>query len=80
MAINLNSEIENKDGRFLLDSYSKIVDYVLQSSHEDEINLSNCIIKPNANSPHFDIKELSELVEERAVSYTHLTLPTNSRV
>lgn len=68
MATNLNSEIENIDGRFLLDSYTKVVDYILQSSNEDEINLSNCIIKPNAKSPHFDIKELSELVEERGLS------------
>lgn len=68
MANNLNSEIVNIDGRFLLDSYSKVVDYILQASNEDEINLSNCIIKPNAKSPQFDIKELYDLVEKMGLS------------
>lgn len=68
MANNLNSEIVNIDGRFLLDSYSKVVDYILQASNEDEINLSNGIIKPNAKSPQFDIKELYDLVEKMGLS------------
>lgn len=67
MANNLNSEIVNIDGRFLLDSYSKVVDYILKESNADEINLSNCIIRPNTKSPHFDIKELYELVEKKGI-------------
>ncbi len=62
MINNLNSEIANIDGRFLLDSYSK-VDYILQSSNENEINLSNCILKPHTDIPHFCFKELCEFVE-----------------
>ena len=68
MANNLNSEIANIDGRFLLDSYSKVVEYVLKASDEDEINLSNCIIKPNEKDPHFDIKEFYDLVEKMGLS------------
>ena len=68
MANNLNSEIANIDGRFLLDSYSKVVEYVLKASDEDEINLSNCIIKPNEKAPHFDIKEFCDLVEKMGLS------------
>lgn len=68
MPNNLNSEIVNINGRFLLDSYSKVIDYILQASNEDEINLSNCVIKPNAKSPQFDIKELYDLVEKMGLS------------
>lgn len=63
-----NNTISQINGRYLLDSYSKVIKYILEASNEDEINLSNCIIKPNAKSPHFDMKELYDLVEKMELS------------
>jgi len=60
--------ITNVNGRFFLDTYSKVIDYIIQSSNEDEINLSNCIIRANSTSPYFDIKEFYKLVENMGLS------------
>lgn len=60
--------ITNVNGRFFLDTYSKVIGYIIQSSNEDEINLSNCIIRANTTSPYFDIKEFYKLVENMGLS------------
>ena len=62
-----NNTISQVNGRFLLDSYSKVIEYILRASNDDEINLSNCIIQPNAKSPHFNMMEFYELVEKKGL-------------
>lgn len=52
-------EIEkNAEGRFVLDSYTKVLDYILINSNDDEINLSNCVLIPSIGLVVFDISEL----------------------
>lgn len=68
MSDNLNAEIVNIDGRFLLDTYPKVVEYILKTSNEDEINLSNCVLKPKSEFPHFDMREFCDFVEKMGLS------------
>lgn len=49
---------QDKDGLYILDSYSKVLDYILCASNTDEVNLSNCILVPSSKSISFEIKEL----------------------
>lgn len=69
MAINVSnlptSIIKDADGRYILDSYSKVLDYILCTSDKDTINLSNCIIMPSSGQITFDIHELYNYAKKR---------------
>lgn len=55
---------KNADGRYVLDSYSKLIDYILINSNDDEINISNCVLIPSAGICFFDISELFKCSQE----------------
>lgn len=62
-------EIEkNTDGRFVLDSYTKVLDYILINSNDDEINLSDCVLIPSIGLVVFDISELFKCAQEHGKS------------
>lgn len=50
--------IRDSDGRFVLDTYEKVINYILYTSSEEEINLSNCVLIPSETNKLFDICEL----------------------
>lgn len=47
-------------GRYVLDSYSKVLNYTLTISKADEINLSNCVLKSNPEFQNFKFDEFCD--------------------
>lgn len=50
--------LKDSNGRYVLDSYSKVIEYILCTSKSDEINLSNCILIPSSDKISFSLHDL----------------------
>lgn len=64
--LNIPADIlKDSEGRYVLDSYSKVLDYILCTSEQDTINLSNCILIPSSDHFSFDFWELFRHAESK---------------
>lgn len=54
----------DSDGRYVLDSYDKVLNYILTISREDEINLSNCVLKSNSEFQNFKFDEFCDFASK----------------
>lgn len=64
--LNIPADIlTDSDGRYVLDSYSKVLNYILCTSEQDTINLSNCVLIPSSDHFSFDFWELFRHAESK---------------
>lgn len=61
--LNIPADIlTDSDGRYVLDSYSKVLNYILCTSEQDTINLSNCVLIPSSDHFSFDFGNFSDML------------------
>lgn len=68
-AINIPPHItKGNDGRYILDSYSKVIEFILCTLNDDAIQLSDCVLIPSSDIVAFDISDLYKCASEKGLA------------